>query len=145
MGSRSFVRPPCFVLNNLHHIPLEIIIIANIDLPWFFGCVFGSYFQCSSFPCSILFQFMPFNCFHLCCFFSCFCFQFFQSHPCAPSNMVTFHGVGRLNLTIMVDNLRAFFIFKQCLCAMFAFQLGSLHIFKDILYDFNNLVSSLLY
>jgi hypothetical protein len=28
---------------------------------------------------------------------------------------------------------------------MFVFQLGSLHIFKDVLYDFNNLVSSSLY
>ncbi len=71
-----------------------------------------------------------------------FHFQFFQSHPCALGNMATFHVVGYSDLTIIVDNLRMIYVFEQCLCTMFSFQLGSLHISKDILYESNNLVSS---
>jgi hypothetical protein len=97
----------------------------------------------------------PLNCSSLCLliFFTSivivlalsFCFQLVQSHPCAPSNMATFHVVGHLDLTIMVDALGTTFFFKQCLFTMFAFQLGFLHISKDVLYDSNNLVLSLLY
>jgi hypothetical protein len=59
--------------------------------------------------------------------------------------MMTFHSVNHLDLNIMVDNLGTTFVFEQCFCIMFTFQLGSLHISKDVLYDFNNLVLSLLY
>jgi hypothetical protein len=59
--------------------------------------------------------------------------------------MATFHAIGRLGLTIMVNDSRMASVFKHYLCTMFVFQLGSLHISKDVLYDFNNLVSSLLY
>ncbi len=45
----------------------------------------------------------------------------------------------------MVDDLRMTFVFKHYLCVMFAFQLGFLHISKDVLYESNNLVSSSLY
>jgi hypothetical protein len=58
---------------------------------------------------------------------------------------VTFHAIGRLDLTIMVDNLAMTIILKHCLCAMFAFQLGYLHISKGVSYDFDNFVSTSLY
>jgi hypothetical protein len=59
--------------------------------------------------------------------------------------MVTFHVIGRFDLTIMVDNLGTIVISEHCLCAMFVFQPGSLHISKDVSYDSNNFVSSFLY
>ncbi len=34
---------------------------------------------------------------------------------------------------------------EQCLCAMFLFQLWSLHISKDVSYNYNNLVVNLVY
>jgi len=59
--------------------------------------------------------------------------------------MATFHVIRHPNLTIMVDNSRTTTISKYCLCTMFAFQLGSLHISKDVLYDSNKFVSNSLY
>jgi hypothetical protein len=59
--------------------------------------------------------------------------------------MVTFHVVGYLDFTIMVEELGTTLVFEHCLCAMIAFQPGSLHISKDILYDSNNLDSNSLY
>jgi hypothetical protein len=63
----------------------------------------------------------------------------------ALCNMVTFHAPRCSDLTIMVDNLRIIVVFEHCLCVMFVFQLGSLHIYKDVSYDYNNFVSSSLY
>ncbi len=74
-----------------------------------------------------------------------FHFQFLQIYCCVVGNMVTFHVAGYSNLTIMVDESRMMSVFKHCFCTMFTFQPFSLHISKDILNDFNNLVSSLLY
>ncbi len=45
----------------------------------------------------------------------------------------------------MVDESGMTVVSKHCLCIMFIFQPCSLHISKDVLYDSNNLVSSLLY
>lgn len=45
----------------------------------------------------------------------------------------------------MVENLETTIIIKHCLCVMFAFQLGYLYISNDVLYDFDNFVSSSLY
>jgi len=59
--------------------------------------------------------------------------------------MATFHVDGHSDLTIMVDELRTTSVSEHYLCTMFAFQPGSLHISKDVLYDSNNLVSSSLY
>jgi hypothetical protein len=67
-------------------------------------------------------------------------FFFFHYYLCVLGNMATFHVIGRLELTIMVNDSRMTSVFKQCQCAMFLFQLGSLHISKDVSYDFNNLV-----
>jgi hypothetical protein len=46
---------------------------------------------------------------------------------------------------VMVDNSGATSIFEQCLCTMFLFQLRSLHISKDVSYDYNNLVLNSMY
>jgi len=59
--------------------------------------------------------------------------------------MATFHVIGHLDLTIMVDELGTTTFFEHCFCAMFVFQLGSLHISKYISYDSNNFVLSSLY
>jgi hypothetical protein len=59
--------------------------------------------------------------------------------------MATFHVITRSELTIMVDNLGMTSMSKQCLCAMFLFELGFLHISKDVSYDYNNLVLNLVY
>jgi hypothetical protein len=75
-----------------------------------------------------------------------FCYLlFFHYYLCVPSNMATFHVVGHSKLTIMVDDLGTTSISKQCFCTIFSFQLGSLHISKDLLYDSNNLVLNLVY
>ncbi len=58
---------------------------------------------------------------------------------------MTFHVAGHSDLTIMVNELGMMSISEHCLCAMFAFQPCFLHISKDVLYDFNNLVSSSLH
>lgn len=57
--------------------------------------------------------------------------------------MATFHG--RSDLTIMIDDLRTAAIFEHCLSDMFVFHQNFLHIFKDVSYDSNNLVSNSLY
>jgi hypothetical protein len=74
-----------------------------------------------------------------------FHFQFSQFYYCAHGNMATFHVASYSDFTIMVNESRMTSIFEHCLCAIFIFQLGSLHISKDILYDSYNLVSSSLY
>jgi hypothetical protein len=43
--------------------------------------------------------------------------------------MATFRVDGRPKLTILVDGIDTTVVTKKCLCAMFGFQLGSLHIF----------------
>jgi hypothetical protein len=71
--------------------------------------------------------------------------QFLHYYFCALCNMATFHVLGCLNLTIIVDDLGTTSISKHCLCTMFMFQPRSLHISKDVLYDSNNFTSSFLY
>ncbi len=72
-------------------------------------------------------------------------FEFFHYYFCAFCNMATFLVPRCLDFTIIVDNLGMAIIFKHCLCIMFVFQLGSLHISKDFSYDSNNFVLSSLY
>ncbi len=72
-------------------------------------------------------------------------FWFFHYFPYTPNNIATFHVVGPLDFTIMVDNSKMIIVFEHCLCVMFAFQPSSLHISKDVSYDSNNFVSSSLY
>jgi hypothetical protein len=71
--------------------------------------------------------------------------KFFHYYSCARCNMVTFHVIKHSDLTIMVDNSRMIIVFEHCLCTMFVFQPSSLHISKDVLYDSNNFVPSVLY
>jgi hypothetical protein len=56
-----------------------------------------------------------------------------------------FHVEGWVELIIVVDGIDTIVVFKKCLCAMFGFQLGSLHISKDAAYDANKNVSNLMY
>ncbi len=59
--------------------------------------------------------------------------------------MATFCAKRQPKLTILIDEYDIITISKQCLCAKFGFQPGSLHISKDVAYDVNNKVSSLMY
>jgi len=44
--------------------------------------------------------------------------------------MATFHAIGRLDLTIMVNELGMIIVFEHCFYAMFVFQPGFLHVLK---------------
>jgi hypothetical protein len=72
-------------------------------------------------------------------------FEFLHYYTCALYNMATFHAIGHLDFTIMVDELGTMIVSKHCLYIMFVFQPCSSHIFKDVLYEYNNFVSSSLY
>jgi hypothetical protein len=50
--------------------------------------------------------------------------------------MATFYVEGWLEQTILVDESDSTIIFEQCLCVIF--QVGFLHISKDVTYDVNN-------
>jgi hypothetical protein len=71
--------------------------------------------------------------------------SFFTTFLAPLLNIATFHVVRRLDFTAMVDNSKMIIVFEHYLCVMFVFQPSSLHISKDISYDFNNFVSSSLY
>jgi hypothetical protein len=57
-------------------------------------------------------------------------YEFLHYYSCALCNMVTFHAIGCLDLTIMVDELSMITVFEHCFYAMFVFQPGFLHILK---------------
>jgi hypothetical protein len=59
--------------------------------------------------------------------------------------MATFCADGWPEFTILVDGTDTIMVFAICLCVMFGFQPRSLHISKDVVYDMNNNVSSLMY
>jgi hypothetical protein len=59
--------------------------------------------------------------------------------------MATFRVEGWLELIILVDGIDTIMVLKKYSCAMFGFQLFSLHISKDATYDVNNNVSNLMY
>jgi hypothetical protein len=59
--------------------------------------------------------------------------------------VVNFHVEGWPNFTILIHESNRVHITEQCLCVMFRFQQGFLHISKDLIYDANNYVSSSLY
>jgi hypothetical protein len=59
--------------------------------------------------------------------------------------MAIFCVEGWHELIILVDGIDTIVVYKNCLCAMFGFQLGSLHISKDATYDANNNVSNSMY
>ncbi len=79
-----------------------------------------------------------------------FVFHFFShclhtSYTKYVFSMATFRVEGLLELIILVDGIDTTTVFKKYLCAMFGFQLGSLHISKDATYDAHNNVSNLMY
>jgi hypothetical protein len=55
--------------------------------------------------------------------------------------MATFYVQGKPNFTILDDDLGIFHVIEKFLCAMFGFQLGTLHISKDNAFDDNNNVT----
>jgi hypothetical protein len=57
-------------------------------------------------------------------------------------NMATFCVEKQPKLTILINEYNIIVIFEQFLCVMFEFQLGSLHISKDVAYNANNKFSS---
>jgi hypothetical protein len=59
--------------------------------------------------------------------------------------MATFCVGGQFELTILIDGIDITIVIEKCLCVMFSFQHGSLHIFKDAAYDANNNISSSVY
>jgi hypothetical protein len=59
--------------------------------------------------------------------------------------MATFHVVGKPNLTILVFDSRILQMTKNVLCAMFVFQQGHVHVFKDVSYKDDNIVLSYVY
>ncbi len=56
--------------------------------------------------------------------------------------MVTFHVVGKLDLTILVGDIGVVKLTKNVLCVMFMFQWKSMHVFKDVAYIEDNVVWS---
>jgi hypothetical protein len=58
------------------------------------------------------------------------------------STITTFHYNGKVKFMIFVDDSSTIEVLEQCLCAIDSFQLGSLHVSKDVIYDENNVTSS---
>jgi len=59
--------------------------------------------------------------------------------------MVTFHTKGKVKLVIPFDEFGISHAIDKCLCAMFGFHLGTIHISKDDAYDANNNVIISIY
>jgi hypothetical protein len=59
--------------------------------------------------------------------------------------MVIFHAKGKVELTVLVDNLGILHVTKKCLCAMFGFHMRTIHVSKDKMYDDNNNVIRSIY
>jgi hypothetical protein len=57
-------------------------------------------------------------------------------------NMATFYVERQHELTILINEYNTIIVFEQFLFVMFEFQLGSLHISKDVAYNANNNFSS---
>jgi hypothetical protein len=59
--------------------------------------------------------------------------------------MVFFHANGKPNLTIMYDEFRFVQVIEKCLCAMFSFLLGSIHVSMDTTRDDKNIITNGIY
>jgi hypothetical protein len=59
--------------------------------------------------------------------------------------MVIFHAKGKVELTVPIDNLGILHVTKKCLCVMFGFHMGTVHVSKDKMYDDNNNVIRSIY
>jgi hypothetical protein len=54
------------------------------------------------------------------------------------SKMIIFHAKGKVELIILVNNLGILHVTMKCLCVMFGFHMGFVHVSKDKMYDDNN-------
>jgi len=59
--------------------------------------------------------------------------------------MATFHVKGKAKLIIPSDKFGISNVTKKCLCVMFNFHLGIIHVSKDDAYDANNNVIKFIY
>jgi hypothetical protein len=59
--------------------------------------------------------------------------------------MATFHVEGKVELIVLADNFRILHVIEKCLCAMFGFHSGIVHVSKDETYDDNNNVIRSIY
>jgi len=59
--------------------------------------------------------------------------------------MATIHVIGKLDLIILVSDSRIVQVTKNVFYAMFVFQWGSLHVYKDVSYAEDNIVLSYVY
>jgi hypothetical protein len=59
--------------------------------------------------------------------------------------MTTFHVEEHPKLIILANNFGIVHVIENCLCVMFGFQLGIVHISKDDAYDDNNNVTIIVY
>jgi hypothetical protein len=61
------------------------------------------------------------------------------------NGMAIFHVKGKAKLIIPSDEFGISHVTKKCLCAMFDFHLGIIHVSKDDAYDANNNVIKFIY
>jgi hypothetical protein len=59
--------------------------------------------------------------------------------------MATFHAKGKLEIIVPIDEFEILYVIKKCLCVMFDFHLGTIHVSKDDAYDANNNVIRSIY
>jgi hypothetical protein len=59
--------------------------------------------------------------------------------------MATFHAKGKHDLTMLVGDEEFVQVTKKCLCTLFGFMLGSIHVSKDVAYENNNVVINSIY
>jgi putative sterol carrier protein len=56
-----------------------------------------------------------------------------------------FYGEGKLDFTMLMGDEKFVQVMKKCLCAMFGFLLGSIHVSKDVVFGDNNVFISSIY
>jgi hypothetical protein len=59
--------------------------------------------------------------------------------------MATFHAEGKPDFTMLVGDEKFVQAMEKCICTMFSFLLGSIHVSKDVAYGNNNVVISSIY
>jgi len=52
---------------------------------------------------------------------------------------------GKVELNVLVDDFGILHVIEKCLCVMFGFHLGTVHVSKDETYDDNNNVIRFIY
>jgi hypothetical protein len=59
--------------------------------------------------------------------------------------MATFHAEGKTKLIVHTNNFGILHVKKKCLCVMFGFHMGIVHVSKDEMYDDDNDVIKSIY